>query len=233
MKEENATAPLISIILPCRNEESAIAACLTQIQNCLLNSQLSYEIIVSDSSSDRSPDIARDFPVVLVKHDKEGYGTAYLEGFKAVRGRFLFLADADGTYNFAEIPRFIEHLKNGNDLVIGNRFGGTIYPGAMPWHHRHIGNPLLSALFRIMFKSAVTDVHCGMRAISRESLERLNLKTSGMEFASEMLVEAERNKLRIKQLPIDYHARIGKSKLRTFSDARRHLEYMYQAYTQS
>jgi len=185
------------------------------------------EIIVSDSSQDRSPEIARKMGVILVKHDKDGYGQAYLEGFKVASGRYLFLADTDGTYSFSEIPKFLGFLDSGYDMVIGNRLTGKIYPGAMPHIHRYFGTPLLSIIFSLFFKNKIGDINCGMRAISRQALDSLDLKTTGMEFASEMMIKAVKQKLKIKEVSIDYFSRVGDSKLRTIPDGWRHLKFMF------
>lgn len=218
--------PDISIILPCRNEEAALGHCLKQIKEVIKKHGLDAEIIISDSSSDNSPDIARKHGVKLVRHSKEGYGAAYLEGFPRARGRYIFMADADGTYDFNEIPEFITCLKNGYDLVLGNRTGGKILPGAMTWHHKFIGNPMLSYFLRLFFKSKIKDPQTGMRAIKKEPLDGLNLQTGGMEFASEMLVKAFKNNLKIKEIPISYYPRMGESKLKSFRDGWRHLRFM-------
>lgn len=218
--------PEISIILPCRNEEAALDSCLNQIKEVIIKNRLNAEIIVSDSSTDSSPEIAKKQGVILVKHDKEGYGNAYIEAFKNARGEYIFMADADCTYDFNEIPKFISYLKQGYDLVIGDRFKGEISKGAMSWSHKYIGNPALSAILRLFFKAKIHDVHCGMRAIRRNSLKKLNLKTRGMEFASEMIVKALKNNLKIKEIPINYYNRKGKSKLKSFRDAWRHFRFM-------
>jgi len=133
-------APELSVILPCQNEEKTLEQCLRSIRDVVKKNGITAEIIVSDSSADDSPNIARRYGVTLLKHDKDGYGNAYLEGFQVARGKYLFCADSDGTYSFAEIPRFLCALKDGNDLVIGNRFAGTIQPKAMPFLHRYLGN---------------------------------------------------------------------------------------------
>jgi len=219
--------PEVSIILPCRNEQKAIAFCIRRIKEVLLAGRINAEIIISDSSSDLSRAIIRkNGGVVLVEHDKEGYGNAYLEGFKHARGKYIFMADADGTYDFQEIPRFLFYLKEGFDFVIGNRFSKKIDKKAMNFTHRHIGNPLLSSTLRLFFNADIRDSHCGMRAISRGALDKLNLHTAGMEFASEMVVKALKNKLKIKQLDINYYPRIGESKLHSFSDGWRHLRFL-------
>ena len=222
----NSDQITLSIILPCRNEELALAGCLQSIREVLSHQPFTAEVIVSDSSTDRSPQIAKDFGVRLIKHNKDGYGNAYLEAFKYIRGQYVFMADADGTYDFSEIPKFLKYLEEGYDLVIGNRFAGTMEPGAMPLIHRHLGNPLLSGVLRVFFRSNVRDVHCGMRAVRRETISKMNLHATGMEFASEMIIKAAKQHLKIKQLPIKYYRRRGDSKLKTFADGWRHLRFM-------
>ncbi len=216
----------LSVVLPCRNEEKAIGFCINSIKKVFEENSIKGEIIVSDSSSDKSPIIATKLGARVVKHDKKGYGIAYLEGFKAAKGKYIFCADADGTYDFNEIPNFLHYLRKGYDFVIGDRFGKNIDKDAMPWLHRHVGNPILSGMLRLFFKAPVNDAHCGMRALSKKALGNLDLKTTGMEFASEMVVKAIKNKLWIKELPISYHKRVGESKLSTFSDGWRHLRFM-------
>lgn len=225
-KETNNKNPELSIVLPCRNEEKALAACLATIKETLMKHNINGEIIVSDSSTDRSPEIAKKFKARLVKHDKVGYGRAYLEGFKVVRGKYIFLADPDGTYDFKEIPRFLSFLEQGYDFVIGNRFKRKIEKGAMPWHHRYIGNPMLSLLLRTFFRINLGDSHCGMRAITKKALKKLNLRTTGMEFASEMVIQSIKKKLKTKELPINYYKRKGPSKLKSFRDGWKHLRFM-------
>lgn len=216
----------LSVVLPCRNEEKGLGFCLATIREMFEKHKIRGEIIVSDSSTDASPEIAKKFGARLVKHDKIGYGQAYQEGFKVAKGKYVFLADADGTYNFKEIPRFLKYLKQGYDFVIGNRFGGKIEKGAMSWSHHYLGNPLLSFLLRTFFKTNLKDCHCGLRAVSRKALRDLRLRTTGMEFASEMIVKALRKNLKIKELPIDYYRRKGRSKLKSFRDAWKHLRFM-------
>lgn len=216
----------ISVVLPCRNEETALGQCLARIKEVIKKNNIKGEIIVSDSSNDRSPIIAKEQEVRLIKHDQEGYGRAYLEGFKLAKGQYIFCADADGTYDFNELPKFINYLQNGFDLVIGNRFAGTIAKNSMPWLHRYLGNPLFSFLFKLFFKVKLHDIHCGMRAISKKALDQLDLQTTGMEFASEMIIKATKQNLKIKEVPINYYQRFGQSKLKTLSDGWRHLRFM-------
>jgi len=215
-----------SVVLPCRNEEKSLDFCIKQIKKVLLDNKINGEIIVSDSSTDNSPQIARINKVKIVKHEKEGYGNAYIEGFKEAKGKYIFMADCDGSYDFNEIPAFLRVLRQGNDFVIGDRFNSGMEKGSMPFSHRYIGNPILSGILRVFFSSNVHDVHCGMRAISREALDKLNLRTTGMEFASEMVIKAIKKKLKIKQIPISYYQRKGKSKLKPFSDAWKHVRFM-------
>lgn len=218
--------PEISIILPCRNEEQALDFCLKEIEETIKKNKLSAEIIVSDSSSDKSPNIAREHKVILIKHDKDGYGSAYLQALKHAKGKYIFMADADATYDFNEIPRFIDCLKSGVDMVIGNRFGGKIQDGAMPFSNKYIGNPVLSFILRLFFRVAIKDSQSGMRAIKSETIKKLRLKTTGMEFASEMIIKAIKNKLIIKEIPVNYRRRKGNSKLKPYSDAWKHVRFM-------
>lgn len=215
--------PLVSVVLPCRNEEEAIGLCIKQIKNVLKKNKIKGEIIVSDSSRDKSPIIARDLGATIIKHDKKGYGIAYNEGFKIAKGKFLFCADPDGTYDFNEIPRFIEYLENGYDIVIGNRMSNK---NNLHKLHRTIGYPFFLFLVKVLHKKNINDIHCGMRAIKKDSLEKLKLTTTGMEFASEMIIKAIEKDMKIKQLTIKYYKRIGESKLRSFSDGWRHIRYI-------
>ena len=215
----------ISIILPCQNEAEALPFCLKQIKKTINENNLSAEIIVSDSSTDKSPEIARSEGAMLVKHDKDGYGIAYLEAFKIAKGKYIFMADADGTYDFKEIPNFLKYLRQDYDFVIGDRFSGKMEKGAMPYSHK-LGNPLLSGALRLFFGTAIKDSHCGMRAISKKSLKILNLQTTGMEFASEMVIKSLKNNLKIKELPINYSKRMGASKLKPMADSWKHMRFM-------
>jgi len=226
MENINPKIPEISIILPCRNEEEALPFCLEKIKKVIKDNNLSAEMIVSDSSTDKSPEIAKEYGAILIKHDKEGYGRAYLEAFKFSKGKYLFLADADNTYDFSQIPDFINQLESGYDFVIGNRFSGKIEKGAMPWPNRYIGTPVLSLFLKIFFGAKIKDSQSGIRAIKKDTLEKLNLQTSGMEFASEMIIKAIKNNLKIKEIPTNYFKRIGKSKLKPFSDAWKHIRFM-------
>ncbi len=219
--------PEVSIILPCLNEEQAIGTCIDEIKRILKERNLNAEIIVVDNGSkDRSVDITRRKGAKVFFEPRRGYGAACLKGFNVANGKYLLLVDADCSYDFSYIPRFISQLKRGYELVIGNRFKGKIESGSMPLLHRYLGNPLLSLVLRVFFKSKVGDAHCGMRAIRKSALKKLDLRATGMEFASEMVILATKNNLKIKEIPIDYYKRRGNSKLKTFSDGWRHLRFM-------
>jgi glycosyltransferase involved in cell wall biosynthesis len=161
----------------------------------------------------------------VVHEPRRGYGSAYLAGFAAAQGDYIVMADADLTYDFGDIPRFVTALDDGADLVMGNRMGG-IKPGAMPWLHRYVGNPVLSGILNLFFGTGVRDAHCGMRAFRRDALSRLDLRTTGMEFASEMVVRAGKERLAIEEIAIHYHPREGESKLSSFRDGWRHLRFL-------
>ena len=222
----------ISIILPCLNEEKAITYCLDEIKRIINDNSLDAEVIVVDNNSkDNSVKILsiyqKNFPeLILVSEKKGGYGFAYLKGLSIVSGQYIFMADADGTYNFSQIPVFINKLKSGYDMVIGNRFSYKMDDKSMPWLHRYIGNPILSSLVRLFFGVKIHDIHCGARAMTRNALDKLILYTGGMEFASEMIISATKQSLKIAEIPIEYRVRIGESKLNSFTDGWRHLRFI-------
>ena len=217
----------VSVILPTMNEEKAISVVLPKLQESLEKMGLSYEIIVVDKSVDNTPDIASSFGAIVIPQKNRGYGDAYITGFNHARGKYIVMGDPDGSYDFSELPKLLEPLlRDEADLVICTRLKGRIEKGAMPWLHRYVGNPLLTKILNFLFKTKISDAHCGFRAIRRDALEKLPLKCSGMEFASEMIIEAAKAGLRIKEVPITYHPRIGKSKLNSFRDGWRHLRLM-------
>ncbi len=224
--------PKISIILPCSNEELSIGICIDKIKEIIKNNKLSAEIIIVDNgSTDKSLEIIRQKRekiknLILVQESEKGYGSAYLAGFKRTKGKYLFMADSDNTYDFNEIPKFIHQLEKGYDFVIGDRFKRKMQKNTMAWTHKYIGNPILSGILRFFFKTKIYDAHCGMRAITKQALNKLNLQTTGMEFASEMVIKAIKRKLKIKQIPINYRKRMGKSKLNSLNDGWRHLRFM-------
>jgi glycosyltransferase involved in cell wall biosynthesis len=208
------------------NEEATIAICIQKIQAVLRNMKLEGEIIISDSSTDKTPDIAKSFSVDVIHPKGRGYGAAYIEAFKHARGRYIVIGDADNTYDFFEMPSLIKELDNGADLVIGSRFKGKIMDGAMVPLHQYIGNPLLTRVLNLIFGTSYSDTHSGFRAIRADALQKLNLQSSGMEFASEMLVKASNANMKISEVPITYYPRIGPSKLASFTDGWRHVRFI-------
>jgi glycosyltransferase involved in cell wall biosynthesis len=222
----NESQPLVSVVIPCLNEAQSIGACVRSAQSVLSEHGISGEVIVADNGSeDGSVELAAEAGASVVHEERRGYGSAYRAGFAAALGAYIITADADQTYDFAEIPRFVTALENGADMVIGNRMN-NIVPGAMPWLHRYIGNPILSGFLNLLYRSGVHDAHCGMRALRRDTLPRLRLRSTGMEFASEMVVRAVKENLTIAEFDIEYHPREGESKLSSFSDGWRHLKLL-------
>jgi hypothetical protein len=219
--------PEVSVVMPCLNEAATVAACVRQAREAMDRAGIAGEVVVSDNGSDDgSPALAEAAGARVVSAPVRGYGAAYVAGLAAARGRFLVMGDADGTYDFGDIPAFVAKLRAGDDLVIGSRFAGTILPGAMPWLHRYVGNPVLTGILGLFFGQRVSDAHCGMRALTREANARMGLRTTGMEYASEMIAVAIRRGLKVGEIPIVYHPRGGESKLRSFRDGWRHLRFM-------
>lgn len=216
----------ITVIIPTLDEEVSIQKCIRKIQSVFQVHNIQGEIIVSDSSNDRTADIARSLGARVIHPEKKGYGAAYLASFPHARGKYVIFGDGDDTYDFSQIPDMIEPLKKGADMVIGSRFNGEIKPGAMTALHRYIGNPLLTWMINVLFNAQFSDVHSGFRAMKKEILERLALTSPGMEFASEMLIRARQKGLVIKEVPITYYPRKTPSKLHSFADGWRHIRYV-------
>ena len=217
----------VSVVLPCLNEEQTIGECVNKIKEVFVREGIKGEIIVADNGSlDRSAEIARSLGAVVVFESQRGYGAAYLRGLKEVKGKYIIIGDSDNTYDFFDIPKFLAALKQGYDFVIGSRFKGRILKGAMSWSHRYIGNPILSGICRVFFRTRLSDIHCGMRAFTFEAYRKMQLMTLGMEFATEMVVSALMNNLKIQEIPINYHLRKGESKLMPLADAWRHIRFM-------
>jgi glycosyltransferase involved in cell wall biosynthesis len=213
-------------VIPCLNEAGQIEECVTKALRTMKEQGIDGEVVVADNDSeDGSAEIARAAGARVIHEPRRGYGSAYLAGFSAARGKYIVMADADLTYDFAEIPNFVKQLDDGADLVMGDRMD-NIQPGAMPWLHRYVGNPILSGVLNLFFRTGVRDAHCGMRAIRRSTLPQLDLRTPGMEFASEMVIRASKEHLDIRQFPIEYHPRGGESKLSSFRDGWRHLRFL-------
>jgi glycosyltransferase involved in cell wall biosynthesis len=223
---QDAQLPLVSVVIPCLNEAENIESCVSAALEAIVRMGVHGEVVVADNNSeDNSAELAERAGARVIVERRRGYGSAYLAGFAASRGRYIVMADADLTYDFNEIPRFVEELENGAEMVIGDRMD-NIKPGAMPWLHQYIGNPILTGLLNLFFRTGISDAHCGMRALRREVLGRLDLRTTGMEFASEMVIRASKENLRIAEFPIEYHPRGGESKLSSFRDGWRHLRFL-------
>lgn len=217
----------VSIVIPCLNEEATIGECIKKAAVGLEISGINGEIIVVDNgSTDRSSEIAGSLGATVIREEKKGYGNALRRGFEEAKGKYIFMGDGDNTYDFIEVGRFVNLLREGYDLVMGSRFKGNILPGAMPWVNRWIGNPLLSGMLRFLFKTTVSDSHCGMRAFSKEAYKKMELKSPGMEFASEIVIKASRKGMKITEIPITYYPRKGESKLHPIKDAWRHTRSM-------
>ena len=220
------TTPKVSVVIPCLNEAENIEECVRRAFAALDGAGLDGEVVVSDNNStDGSGALAEAAGARVVLETRPGYGSAYLAGFAAARGEYIVMLDADLTYDFAEIPRFVAELDKGAQLVMGDRMD-NIHPGAMPWLHRYVGNPVLTGILNVFFKTGIKDAHCGMRGLRRDVLPTLDLRTTGMEFASEMVIRASKEKLRIAEFPIEYHPRGGESKLSSFRDGWRHLRFL-------
>jgi glycosyltransferase involved in cell wall biosynthesis len=226
LRDADAPTPKVSVVIPCLNEEEHIEECVTRAHDALADAGLTGEVIVADNDSDdRSAERAAAAGARVIHEPRRGYGSAYLAGFAAAQGEYIVMLDADLTYDFAEIPRFVDQLDDGAQLVMGDRMD-NIQPGAMPWLHRYVGNPVLSGVLNLFFRTGIRDAHCGMRALRRDVLPQLDLRTTGMEFASEMVIRASKEKLDIREFPIEYHPRAGESKLSSFRDGWRHLRFL-------
>ncbi len=216
----------MSVVIPCLNEAENIERCVTAALQALERMGVAGEVVVADNDSeDDSARLAEQAGARVIVERRRGYGSAYLAGFAASSGRYIVMADADLTYDFNDIPRFVAALEEGAEMVIGDRMD-NIQPGAMPWLHRYVGNPILTGLLNLFFRTGIKDAHCGMRALRREVLPRLDLRTTGMEFASEMVIRASKENLKIAEFPIEYHPRGGESKLSSFRDGWRHLRFL-------
>ena len=216
----------ISIVMPSMNEEKTIRICIEKSLAVIDNYKFKGEIIVVDNSTDRTAEIAESMSAIVIKEVK-GYGNAYIAGLSRSEGDYIAIMDADNTYDILELPKFFDLLISGDaDFVIGSRLKGNIKKGAMPLLHQYIGNPLLTLVLNLLFKTRISDAHCGMRAFTKDALNKMNIKTRGMEMASEMVIEAVDKGLRIKEVPIAYYVRDAPSKLRSFQDGWRHLRFM-------
>jgi glycosyltransferase involved in cell wall biosynthesis len=221
--------PELSILMPCLNEAETLATCIRKAQSAMTRNAIHGEVVIADNgSTDGSQEIARSLGARVVDVAEKGYGNALRGGIAASRGRFIIMGDSDDSYDFSTIEPFIEKLRAGFDLVMGNRFAGGISPGAMPWKHRWIGNPVLTTIGRLFFHAPAGDFHCGLRGFSRDAYQRMGLRTIGMEFASEMVIKASLERMRVTEVPIILH-KDGRSRpphLRSWRDGWRHLRFM-------
>jgi glycosyltransferase involved in cell wall biosynthesis len=225
-RAQRPSAIEVSVVIPCLNEAGSIETCVRESREALDRGGYRGEVIVVDNGSvDGSGALAAGAGARVINEPERGYGNAYLAGLGEAQGKYIVMLDADMTYDAGEIPRFVEELRAGGQLVIGDRMA-QIHPGAMPWLHRRVGNPILTGLLNRLFGVNVRDAHCGMRAVRRDVLPRLELRTSGMELASEMVIRAAKLNLEIRQFPIQYHPREGESKLSTWRDGWRHLRFL-------
>lgn len=219
----------LSVVMPCLNEAETLAICIQRAAEALQRGNITGEIIIADNgSTDGSQEIARQGGARVVPIAAKGYGSALRGGIAAARGCFIIMADSDNSYDFGDIPVFLEKLRAGSDLVMGNRFLGGIKPKAMPFLHRYLGNPVLTAIGRLLFHSPCGDFHCGMRGFRKSAYEQMQLRTTGMEFASEMIVKATLLKMKIAEVPttLSPDGRSRPPHLRTWHDGWRHLRFL-------
>jgi glycosyltransferase involved in cell wall biosynthesis len=223
-------SPFVTALMPCLNEERTLAICIEKAQSCMRSLGIEGEVLVADNgSTDRSIEIAQRLGARVVQESARGYGAALMAGVEAARGDIVVMADADDSYDWLDIGKFVAKIAEDFDLVIGNRFKGGIAPDAMPLMHRYVGNPVLSTLARIIHRAPITDFHCGMRAFTRRAYRQMNLRAPGMEFATEMVVNASRAGLRIAEIPTALR-RDGRDRpphLRSFRDGWRHLRFIF------
>jgi hypothetical protein len=223
----SAESPLLSVVIPCLNEAGTVGRCIDSATAAMQTAGVTGEILVVDNgSTDGSQDIATARGARVVPEPIKGYGSALRRGCEEARGTYIVMGDADESYDFSQIAPFIDGLRNGADLVMGTRIRGTILPGAMPWKNRYVGNPLSTGLLNRLFRAGVTDVHCGMRAITKAAYRTLDLRTTGMEFASEMVIRAAMTGMEIAEVPITFHpdGRDRPPHLRPWRDGWRHLK---------
>jgi len=219
----------VSVVIPCLNEANSIGICVSKAMEAIRAAGLRGEVIVADNgSTDGSMEIAEKLGARVARAEARGYGSALRAGIAAAQGAFIVMGDADDSYDFSEVPRFVEKWRQGNDVVMGNRFRGEIKPGAMPWHHKYVGNPALSSLLNLFFHTGIGDSHCGMRGFTRAVYERMDLRSTGMEFASEFVIKAAQLGATMAEIPITLwpDKRGRPPHLRSFRDGWRHLRFM-------
>lgn len=219
----------VSVVIPCLNEANSIGYCVEKAIGAFQAAGLCGEVVVGDNgSTDGSIEIAEKLGARVVHAEQKGYGAALQAGIASSRGAFIVMGDADDSYDFTEVPRFVEAWRKGYDVVMGNRFKGEIKPGAMPWHHKYIGNPVLSGVLNVLFRANIGDSHCGMRGFTRAVYDKLDLRSTGMEFASEFVIKATQLGAKITEIPITlWKDKRGRPPhLRSFRDGWRHLRFM-------
>ena len=219
----------VSVVIPCLNEANSIGICISKAMEAFRAAGLRGEVVVADNgSTDGSMEIAQKLGARVARAEARGYGSALRAGIAAAQGPFIVMGDADDSYDFSEVPRFVEKWRQGNDVVMGNRFRGEIRPGAMPWHHKYVGNPALSSLLNLFFHTGIGDSHCGMRGFTRAVYERMDLRSTGMEFASEFVIKAAQLGAKMAEIPITLwpDKRGRPPHLRSFRDGWRHLRFM-------
>jgi glycosyltransferase involved in cell wall biosynthesis len=222
-------APEVSVVMPCLNEARTVAACIKEALAALAQAGITGEVVIADNgSTDGSREIAAAAGARVIPVTQKGYGSALRGGIAAAQGRFIIMGDADGSYDYSHLPRFVARLRAGDDLVMGNRFQGGVQPGAMPWKNRYLGNPVLSCLGRLFFRTGIGDFHCGLRGFSAAAYRRMNLRTTGMEFASEMVIKSVILGLRVSEVPtiLRPDGRDRPPHLRPWRDGWRHLRFM-------
>jgi glycosyltransferase involved in cell wall biosynthesis len=234
--ERGGLAPLppapeleLTVVMPCLNEERTVGICVTKAVRTMREHGINGEVVVVDNgSSDRSVESATEAGARVVYHPLKGYGNALRRGFAEARGRFIIMGDCDDSYDFTDLKRFVERLRMGADVVMGNRLAGEIKPGAMPWLHKYVGNPCLSWFLNLLFKTGVGDSHCGMRGFRKDAVAKMNLQMPGMELASEMVIKSSLAGLKIEEIPITLwpDGRDRRPHLRSFRDGWRHLRFM-------
>ncbi|HEX6767381.1 MAG TPA: glycosyltransferase family 2 protein [Polyangiaceae bacterium] len=219
----------VSVVIPCLNEARSLHFCIDKALASFRESNLVGEVVVADNgSTDGSIELAEKHGARVVHATLKGYGHALRKGIEEARGEFIVMGDADDSYDFSETPRFVTKWREGNDVVMGNRFKGGIKPGAMPWHHKYFGNPVLSGLVKILFGTGIGDSHCGMRGFTKDVYFRMDLRTTGMEFASEFVIKAAKLDCKMVEIPITLwpDKRGRPPHLRSFRDGWRHLRFM-------
>jgi glycosyltransferase involved in cell wall biosynthesis len=229
LQDARSCATDVSVVIPCLNEANSLGICVEKAIHAFRAAGLRGEVVVADNgSTDGSVEIAEKLGARVVQVLQRGYGSALQSGIEAARGKYIIMGDADDSYDFAEVPRFVEKLRAGYDVVMGNRFRGEIKPGAMPWHHKYIGNPILSWVLNLFFHAGIGDSHCGMRGFTRAVYDRMDLRSTGMEFASEFVIKAAQLRAKVTEIPITLwpDKRGRPPHLRSFRDGWRHLRFM-------